>query len=74
MAEEGCLLDVTDTPALVLLVLAGPGADLRVVVMASTDDIQDFCSGPVPHGVTFHRPLLTGAAVERLKMHSVTWI
>ena len=67
-----CLMDVFDAPLLVLLLLVAVRADLRVVIVAASHDVQYFSRGPVLDGVALHRPQLGGAAVERLKTHPVT--
>jgi len=67
-----CLMDVFDAPLLILLLLVAVRADLRVVVVAASHDVQYLSGGPVPDGVALHGPLLGGAAVERLKTHPVT--
>ena len=67
-----CLMDVFDAPLLILLLLVAVRADLRVVVVAASHDVQYFSRGPVPDGVTLHRPLLGGTPVERLETHPVT--
>lgn len=69
--RSGRLVDVFDTPLLVLLVLVGVRTHLGVVVVTLAGDVQHLASGTVSDGAAFHRPLLVRTAVVRLQTNSV---
>ena len=65
------LLDVLDTPLLVLLVLAWVRTDLGVVVVTLADDVEHFTSRTVSDDVAFNCPLLRRSTVVRLQADSL---